>query len=205
MCANNKSRDQADALNIPVLDLVVVHLPRNSRLEFSRARRNGSIAITSRTIFPSDSATKLRSFKRCVRSVERWETLKTWWFQVLYCDGCRESCHPKRGPLAAHNLGPPRGSWQSNGAKGSRGLAAEPTPVCNDHNCEPLTLYCALCKIAICALCLRDRHATHPHDVLPLAAACKAQKVSLFNLALRSFGSYCLSLEKHAREIYSRP
>lgn len=113
-------------------------------------------------------------------------TLKTWWFQVLYCDGCRESCHPKRGPLAAHNLGPPRGSWQSNGAKGSRGLAAEPTPVCNDHNCEPLTLYCALCKIAICALCLRDRHATHPHDVLPLAAACKAQKVSLFNLALRT-------------------
>ena len=96
--------------------------------------------------------------------------------EVLYCDACRESCHPKRGPLAAHNLGPPRGSWQSNGSKGSR---PENTPVCNDHNGEAVTLYCALCKIAICALCLRDRHAAHPHDVLPLAAACKAQKTEL--------------------------
>lgn len=105
---------------------------------------------------------------------------RLFFFQVLYCDACRESCHPKRGPLATHNLGPPRGSWQSNGGKGSR---PESTPVCNDHNGEAVTLYCALCKIAICALCLRDRHAAHPHDVLPLAAACKAQKVS----ALSSF------------------
>lgn len=104
-------------------------------------------------------------------------------FQVLYCDACRESCHPKRGPLATHNLGPPRGSWQSNGGgKGVRGSNAETTPLCTDHNGEPLTLYCALCKIAICALCLRDRHAAHPHDVLPLAAACKAQKASIFNV-----------------------
>lgn len=107
-------------------------------------------------------------------------------FQVLYCDGCRESCHPKRGPLATHNLGPPRGSWQSNGGgKGARGPAAETTPLCTDHNGEPLTLYCALCKIAICAHCLRDRHAAHPHDVLPLAAACKAQKVSIYPLLSR--------------------
>ncbi|PBC29951.1 Tripartite motif-containing protein [Apis cerana cerana] len=103
--------------------------------------------------------------------------------EVLYCDACRESCHPKRGPLATHNLGPPRGSWQSNGGgKGVRGSNAETTPLCTDHNGEPLTLYCALCKIAICALCLRDRHAAHPHDVLPLAAACKAQKASIFNV-----------------------
>ncbi|KAI4500607.1 hypothetical protein M0802_004199 [Mischocyttarus mexicanus] len=94
--------------------------------------------------------------------------------EVLYCDACRESCHPKRGPLATHNLGPPRGSWQSSSGKGSR--ASEGTPVCNDHNGEAVSLYCALCKIAICGLCLRDRHAAHPHDVLPLAAACKAQK-----------------------------
>ena len=98
-------------------------------------------------------------------------------FQVLYCDACRESCHPKRGPLAAHNLGPPRGSWQSNGLKGPRGMGPDGTPICSDHNGEAVSLYCALCKIAACSLCLRDRHAAHPHDVLPLAAACKAQKV----------------------------
>ncbi|XP_043270029.1 E3 ubiquitin-protein ligase TRIM9 isoform X1 [Venturia canescens] len=99
--------------------------------------------------------------------------------EVLYCDACRESCHPKRGPLAAHNLGPPRGSWQSTSSRGPRGLGADGSPICADHNGETVSLYCALCKIAACTLCLRDRHAAHPHDVLPLAAACKAQKTEL--------------------------
>lgn len=97
----------------------------------------------------------------------------------MYCDSCRESCHPKRGPLATHNLGPPRASWQSNTIKGgTRSLGPDGTTICVDHNGEIVTLYCALCKIAACSMCLRDRHAAHPHDVLPLAAACKAQKVS---------------------------
>lgn len=98
-------------------------------------------------------------------------------FQVLYCDQCRESCHPLRGPLATHNLGPPRATWQSHG-KGTRPIGADGTAICGDHNGEAVSLYCALCKNAACSNCLRDRHAAHPHDVLPLAAACKAQKVS---------------------------
>ncbi|XP_015116542.1 E3 ubiquitin-protein ligase TRIM9 isoform X1 [Diachasma alloeum] len=98
--------------------------------------------------------------------------------EVLYCDQCRESCHPLRGPLAAHNLGPPRASWQSN-TKGSRPTGPDGTPICGDHNGETVSLYCALCKNAACSNCLRDRHAAHPHDVLPLAAACKAQKTEL--------------------------
>ncbi|XP_063975384.1 E3 ubiquitin-protein ligase TRIM9 isoform X2 [Diachasmimorpha longicaudata] len=98
--------------------------------------------------------------------------------EVLYCDQCRESCHPLRGPLAAHNLGPPRASWQSH-TKGSRPTGPDGTPICGDHNGETVSLYCALCKNAACSNCLRDRHAAHPHDVLPLAAACKAQKTEL--------------------------
>ncbi|XP_011307589.1 E3 ubiquitin-protein ligase TRIM9 isoform X3 [Fopius arisanus] len=98
--------------------------------------------------------------------------------EVLYCDQCRESCHPLRGPLAAHNLGPPRASWQSN-TKGTRPTGPDGAPICGDHNGETVSLYCALCKNAACSNCLRDRHAAHPHDVLPLAAACKAQKTEL--------------------------
>ena len=105
-------------------------------------------------------------------------------FQVLYCDGCRELCHPKRGPLAAHNLGPAQGGYaslsrsgncsRSNGLMENSGLSS----CCVEHTGELLSLYCALCKVAACGLCLRDRHTAHPQDVLPLAAACKAQKVS---------------------------
>ncbi|XP_046417060.1 E3 ubiquitin-protein ligase TRIM9 isoform X1 [Neodiprion fabricii] len=98
--------------------------------------------------------------------------------EVLYCDSCRESCHPNRGPLAAHNLGPPRGSWQSSSTR-QRGPGDPGSTGCAEHPTEMVCLYCAMCKSAACSLCLRDRHAAHPHDVLPLAAACKAQKTEL--------------------------
>ncbi|XP_014216457.1 E3 ubiquitin-protein ligase TRIM9-like, partial [Copidosoma floridanum] len=101
--------------------------------------------------------------------------------EVLYCDSCRESCHPKRGPLAAHNLGPAQASCWANGSRSSRGGSLghdNGNPGCPEHAGESLSLYCALCKVAACGLCLRDRRCAtvHPHDVLPLAAACKAQK-----------------------------
>lgn len=99
--------------------------------------------------------------------------------EVLYCDACREACHPNRGPLAAHNLGPPRGRWQSNGGKSVRGTGHDSNLICADHNGESVSLYCAQCKIAACSLCLRERHKPHESDILPLAAACKAQKTEL--------------------------
>ncbi|XP_011504650.1 PREDICTED: E3 ubiquitin-protein ligase TRIM9 [Ceratosolen solmsi marchali] len=101
--------------------------------------------------------------------------------EVLYCESCRESCHPKRGPLATHKLGPAQGSW--SGGMGpmqkQRSHHENGNPGCLEHVGETVSLYCALCKIAACGLCLRDRHTAHPHDVLPLAAACKAQKTEL--------------------------
>ncbi|KAJ8672538.1 hypothetical protein QAD02_003797, partial [Eretmocerus hayati] len=104
--------------------------------------------------------------------------------EVLYCDSCRESCHPKRGPLATHNVGPAQGSWAGGGlvrlggGSSSRASAIFENggPGCPEHVGESLSLYCALCKVAACGLCLRDRHTAHPQDMLPLAAACKAQK-----------------------------
>lgn len=85
--------------------------------------------------------------------------------EIQYCDGCRELCHPARGPLAKHNLVRPKG------ASTVREI------VCIEHCTEPLTMYCLTCKTAACHQCLNDnRH--HSHDIQPIAAMCKSQKVN---------------------------
>lgn len=85
--------------------------------------------------------------------------------EIRYCDGCRELCHPARGPLAKHNLVRPKGA------------STVRETVCIEHCTEPLTLYCLTCKAAACHQCLNDnRH--HSHDIQAIAAMCKSQKVS---------------------------
>lgn len=84
--------------------------------------------------------------------------------EIRYCDGCRELCHPARGPLKEHNLKKPRGSSQIRES------------ICGDHS-EPLTLFCNGCKVPTCSQCLAEqRHQSH--DVQSIASMCKAQKVS---------------------------
>lgn len=83
---------------------------------------------------------------------------------IRYCDGCRELCHPARGPLAKHTLVRPRGS----------SIIRE--SVCIEHSSEPLTLYCLTCRIALCTHCLNDnRHQVH--DVQPITSISKSHKV----------------------------
>lgn len=97
--------------------------------------------------------------------------------EVLYCDVCRESCHPARGPLAKHNLTTPkRGVYQGNRCGDGN---------CPEHDDEILNMFCLVCKIGICSVCLMDtRHASH--DVQALALMCKAQKVCIAFLTLKS-------------------
>lgn len=87
--------------------------------------------------------------------------------EIFYCEQCREVCHPLRGPLAKHNLvEPKRNSAKFKGRDGK----------CFEHEDESLTMYCMVCKIAVCALCLHDtRH--NSHDVQAISSMCKAQKV----------------------------
>ncbi|CAG9762450.1 unnamed protein product [Ceutorhynchus assimilis] len=87
--------------------------------------------------------------------------------EVLYCDSCKESCHPARGPLAKHVLTEPkRGGITANKSKDGK---------CPDHPEETLNMYCMVCKMSVCALCLMDsRHTSH--DVQSLVVMCKAQK-----------------------------
>ncbi|XP_050300703.1 E3 ubiquitin-protein ligase TRIM9-like [Anthonomus grandis grandis] len=93
--------------------------------------------------------------------------------EVLYCDSCRESCHPARGPLAKHVLSEPkRGGTSTNKSKDGK---------CPEHAEEMLNMYCLVCKISVCALCLMDtRHTSH--DVQSLVVMCKAQKVNSLSL-----------------------
>lgn len=90
--------------------------------------------------------------------------------EVMYCDPCRESCHPSRGPLAKHNLSEPkRGPGAVNKSRDGN---------CPEHVDEVLNMFCCVCKIGVCTHCLMDtRHASH--DVQPLIVMCKAQKVNI--------------------------
>lgn len=113
--------------------------------------------------------------------------------EVLYCEACRENCHPTRGPLARHTLLEP-----SAGRAALRARNRARDAQCADHDDEPLAMYCLVCKAPACALCLQDsRHSSH--DVQPINTMCKAQKVrrlgfhvsksSFFSKKLRSTNS----------------
>ncbi|XP_014669122.1 PREDICTED: E3 ubiquitin-protein ligase TRIM9-like, partial [Priapulus caudatus] len=100
--------------------------------------------------------------------------------EVFYCAPCKDNCHPARGPLAAHTLLNPTQGREKLKSKNKVRDAR-----CAEHADEHLSMYCMLCKMPVCYLCLQDgRH--NSHDVQALGAMGKAQKSS------PSFGSvYC--------------
>ena len=90
--------------------------------------------------------------------------------EVFYCESCLESYHPSDGSLAKHKL--------YGVAEGKAALQAQTAEVkCCEHPEERLSMYCVLCKMAVCCVCVEDgRHINH--HVQPLGAMCKTQKVS---------------------------
>lgn len=93
--------------------------------------------------------------------------------EVFYCTLCRDNCHPARGPLAKHTLVNPH-----EGKIALRAKNKNKEPKCSDHGEESLSMYCMLCKIPVCVICLQEgRHLSH--DVQALGSMCKAQKVSI--------------------------
>ncbi|KAK8754632.1 hypothetical protein OTU49_016941, partial [Cherax quadricarinatus] len=92
---------------------------------------------------------------------------------VFYCGPCRDSCHPDRGPLAAH--------WLVNVAEGRALLRArrrEREGRCGHHPQEHVSMYCLTCRLPVCVLCLHHgRH--HAHDVHALNAVTKTHKTEL--------------------------
>ncbi|XP_041353036.1 E3 ubiquitin-protein ligase TRIM9-like isoform X2 [Gigantopelta aegis] len=93
--------------------------------------------------------------------------------EVFYCDKCRDSCHPPRGPLAKHNLVDP-----TQGKNILRTKNKNKEVKCAEHGDEQLSMYCVVCKIPVCFTCAQDgRHLSH--DVQALGALCKSQKNEL--------------------------
>lgn len=89
--------------------------------------------------------------------------------EVLYCDSCKDSCHPSRGPLAKHTLVEPKRGLNAASFRGKDGK-------CFEHEEEIINMYCQVCKVGVCALCLMDpRH--NSHDVQAIVTMCKSQKV----------------------------
>ncbi|XP_076039503.1 tripartite motif-containing protein 67-like [Oratosquilla oratoria] len=94
---------------------------------------------------------------------------------VLYCGPCLASCHPARGPLATHTLGPvaPLENPSGGGGSTSSSSISLPGEVCALHGERP-TLYCLVCSWSGC----RDCGPLHSqHDLQPLDNIARTHKV----------------------------
>lgn len=95
--------------------------------------------------------------------------------EIYYCEDCRESCHPMRGPLQKHVVVAPKLGRdlikKKNRIKESK---------CGDHVSEQVSLYCLLCKSSCCGLCVNDT-AHINHQMQPINQFCRSQKVNSLN------------------------
>ena len=90
---------------------------------------------------------------------------------VFYCQSCKESCHPDRGPLAQHNLLDP---IQGRALQRARNKGRE--LCCLEHEEEQLSMYCTTCSMPVCCTC-QSEGGHSQHDVQAIGAMCKTQKV----------------------------
>lgn len=67
----------------------------------------------------------------------------------LYCGTCFDACHPSKGPLAGHTIGP---------AVARPVRRKEESLQCQQHKEERLALYCFDCKAPVCYLCKEYGH-----------------------------------------------
>lgn len=94
---------------------------------------------------------------------------------IYYCDTCRDSCHPPRGPLACHKL---IAAHLTKNHIRNKARDKEFAVKCSEHSDLTLDKFCIHCRLALCQLCSQDnRHSGH--EIQSLAVICKALKVSL--------------------------
>ena len=76
----------------------------------------------------------------------------------MYCGTCFDACHPSKGPLADHSIGPPV----------ARPVKRKETSLqCQQHTDEKLALYCVDCKMPVCYLCKEyGKHKGHKVELL---------------------------------------
>lgn len=103
----------------------------------------------------------------CEKDPPRPATVMCEQCEVVYCDDCCKTCHPSRGPLAKHSLIHPSHSKSS---------ARNSMIKCGDHLEEHNSMYCVLCRIPICYVCI-EKGQHKGHEVKALGAIFKEQKV----------------------------
>ncbi|XP_077995691.1 E3 ubiquitin-protein ligase TRIM9-like [Glandiceps talaboti] len=98
--------------------------------------------------------------------------------EVFYCEKCRESCHPSRGPLAKHNLVSPNSASGKSSLPGGGKSKGNRLSTCGEHVEETLSMFCVVCRVPVCYQCLEDgKH--YNHDVKALGAMAKTLKTDL--------------------------
>ena len=94
---------------------------------------------------------------------------------IYYCETCRDSCHPLRGPLASHKL---IAAHLTKYLMRTKARDKDCVLKCAQHSDLALDKFCLHCRLALCQLCSQDNR--HPgHEIQSLAVICKALKVSL--------------------------
>ena len=104
---------------------------------------------------------------------------------IYYCQACRDSFHPQRGPLTAHKLlsvdkclpaskDSPQQQLLLHNTYVSAALEQQKCPL---HSHE-YTMYCSPCRLPLCWRCLeKDTFHQEQHDVQSLQGLSKAKKV----------------------------
>lgn len=105
---------------------------------------------------------------------------------IYYCETCRESCHPQRGPLATHKL---IAAHLTKYNTRSKSKTRDTVLRCVEHNENILEKFCIHCKVPICMTCTQEnRHSNH--EIQSLALICKALKVSINSLNENSLNPF---------------
>lgn len=107
----------------------------------------------------------------------------------LYCGTCFDACHPSKGPLADHTIGPAVARPQKR---------KETSMQCQQHKEEKLALYCFDCKVPVCYLCKEYGH-HKGHQVELLEPVFKNTKVSKTRFTWPDFEQKQLLGEKTRR------
>lgn len=126
---------------------------------------------------PSSTSDSDKPLSRRVTSNDSEKTASVWCEQceIFYCDECRDTCHPMRGPYSKHNLVEATLGRDMLRRKSRAREAAK----CDDHPNECATLYCLLCKTSCCSLCVTESSMHLNHQILHINQYSKSQKVIL--------------------------
>ena len=116
---------------------------------------------------------------------------------VIYCEKCKEICHPVRGPLANHSvvalpdqMQPSLIGFSKTGSYRRPKFMPLPNKPsqksgikllnCMEHPTEKMSLHCLSCKASMCVQCqANEKHKSH--DVKAIGALYRKQKVCKFN------------------------